>query len=82
MGNRITPSVVSFTEGKTLTGDAKNNAHFNPENTLYDVKRLIGRKFSEVKRMDAKLFTYELAKVNKKAYIKATVNKKEQIFSP
>eukprot|EP00959_Pyramimonas_sp_CCMP1952_P117866 2464611-Pyramimonas_sp.AAC.1 len=44
-GNRITPSYVSFAEGERLVGDsAKNQATVNPENTIYDAKRLIGRK--------------------------------------
>ena len=48
MGNRITPSVVAFTETERLIGDgAKNQMSQNPENTVYTVKRLIGRKFSD-----------------------------------
>lgn len=48
MGNRITPSVVSFTDEERLVGEAaKNQATLNPENTVYDVKRLIGRKYSD-----------------------------------
>ena len=44
-GNRITPSYVSFTEDERLIGDAaKNQATTNPKRTIYDVKRLIGRK--------------------------------------
>ena len=44
-GNRITPSYVAFTETERLIGDAaKNQASLNPENTVFDVKRLIGRK--------------------------------------
>jgi len=83
LGNRITPSVVSFTDGKVLVGEAaKNNAHFNPINTFYDVKRLIGRKYSEVKIMDAKLFSYSLAKVDGKAYVKSTDGGQEKTYSP
>lgn len=44
-GNRITPSYVAFTEKERLVGDAaKNQAAINPENTVFDAKRLIGRK--------------------------------------
>ncbi len=45
-GNRITPSYVAFTDNERLIGDAaKNQATTNPERTVYDVKRLIGRKY-------------------------------------
>lgn len=44
-GNRITPSYVAFTDGERLIGDAaKNQATSNPERTVFDAKRLIGRK--------------------------------------
>lgn len=44
-GNRITPSYVAFTDEERLIGDAaKNQATSNPKNTVYDVKRLIGRE--------------------------------------
>lgn len=47
-GNRTTPSYVAFTDCERLTGDAaKNQASLNPENTIFDAKRLIGRKFSD-----------------------------------
>lgn len=47
-GNRTTPSYVAFTETERLVGDAaKNQIAKNPENTVFDAKRLIGRKFSE-----------------------------------
>ncbi|XP_042060127.1 heat shock cognate 70 kDa protein 2-like [Salvia splendens] len=47
-GNRTTPSYVAFTDTERLVGDAANNqAASNPINTVYDAKRLIGRKFSD-----------------------------------
>ncbi len=47
-GNRITPSYVAFTDEERLVGDAaKNQAAANPVRTIFDIKRLIGRKFSE-----------------------------------
>ena len=62
MGNRITPSVVAFTETERLVGDgAKNQLPQNPENTIYAIKRLIGRKFSDATvRSDSKLLSYKL----------------------
>ncbi|KHO01821.1 78 Kda glucose-regulated protein [Metarhizium album ARSEF 1941] len=47
-GNRITPSFVAFADGERLVGDpAKNQAANNPEGTFFDVKRLMGTKFSD-----------------------------------
>jgi len=47
-GNRTTPSYVAFTETERLIGDAaKSQVSMNPENTVFDAKRLIGRKFSD-----------------------------------
>ncbi len=47
-GNRTTPSYVAFTDTERLIGDAaKNQVNYNPENTVFDAKRLIGRKFGD-----------------------------------
>ena len=62
-GNRITPSYVAWDDaGERLIGDAaKNQATINPENTVFDVKRLIGRKFNEKSvQADKKLFPFAL----------------------
>ncbi len=50
IGNRITPSYVAWDadSGERLIGDAaKNQATVNPENTIFDIKRLIGRDFND-----------------------------------
>ena len=47
-GNRTTPSYISFTDTERLIGDAaKNQSSMNPINTIFDAKRLIGRKFKD-----------------------------------
>src|SRR5687768_106989 len=52
-GINTTPSYVAFTEEERLIGDAaKNQAARNPKNTVFDAKRLIGRKFSEKQVQD------------------------------
>ena len=61
-GNRVTPSYVAFTESERLIGDAaKNQASLNPENTVYDAKRLIGRRFTDaVVQHDMKLWPFKV----------------------
>ncbi|CAD7936553.1 unnamed protein product [Amoebophrya sp. A25] len=61
-GNRTTPSYVAFTDNERLIGDAaKNQAARNPENTIFDSKRLIGRNFSDaVVQADAKLWPFKV----------------------
>lgn len=62
-GNRITPSYVAWdSSGQQLVGDsAKNQATSNPANTVFDAKRLIGRKFSDpIVQKDLKLFPFKV----------------------
>jgi heat shock protein 5 len=71
-GNRITPSYVSFTEDERLVGEAaKNQATINPSATVFDVKRLIGRKFSDkTVQQDKKLLPYDIVDKQTKPYIR------------
>ncbi|WWC70964.1 chaperone DnaK [Kwoniella pini CBS 10737] len=83
-GNRITPSWVAFTEEERLIGDAaKNQASNNPENTVFDAKRLIGRTAddSDVKR-DQKHWPFKI--VNKGGKPMIAVNHKGDLkeFTP
>src|SRR5213595_2516673 len=60
-GGRITPSVVGFTkDGERLVGQvAKRQAVTNPENTVFSIKRFMGRKFSEISE-EAKMVPYKV----------------------
>jgi len=83
-GNRITPSYVAFTEEERLVGDsAKNQAASNPYNTIYDVKRLIGRKFSDKDlKADMKHFPYKVIEKEGKPVVQVEVNGKDKQFTP
>lgn len=65
-GDRTTPSIVAFTDDEVLVGQtAKRQAVTNPENTLYAIKRLIGRRFEEdAVQKDIKLVPYKIVKAD------------------
>src|SRR6056300_191373 len=73
-GDRTTPSIIAFTEdGETLVGQsAKRQAVTNPQNTLFAIKRLIGRQFDdEVVQRDIKMVPYNIVKAdNGDAWVK------------
>jgi len=85
-GNRTTPSWVSFSEtGERLVGEsAKGQAVSNQKNTFYDVKRLIGRNFSDpIVQKEIKDMPYKvLAGPNDKILIEGTVNGEVKKFTP
>jgi len=84
-GNRITPSYVAFTpEGERLIGDAaKNQLTTNPENTVFDVKRLIGRRFDESSvQHDIKFYPFKVINKNNKPIIEVQVGSESKTFTP
>ncbi|GAB6023402.1 hypothetical protein CHUAL_008191 [Chamberlinius hualienensis] len=84
-GNRITPSYVAFTpEGERLIGDAaKNQLTSNPENTIFDAKRLIGRDWSEPSvQSDVKYFPFKVIERNSKPHIEVETSQGAKIFTP
>jgi len=83
-GNRITPSYVAFTDEERLIGDAaKNQASLNPENTVFDVKRLIGRNFKDKEvQADKKLFPFDIIDKNTKPAIQVITKEGKKSFAP
>jgi len=78
-GHRTTPSIVAFTEGEVLVGhSAKRQSVTNPKNTLYAIKRLIGRTFDEeAVQKDIKLVPYDIVKAdNGDAWVEVNGEKK------
>ena len=83
-GSRTTPSVVSFTSTERLVGDAAvSNAASNPENTIYEVKRLMGQSFNDEKvQSDIKRFQYKVTNEDGKPYIDVELYGERKKFSP
>eukprot|EP00253_Pinus_taeda_P018350 PITA_18350 len=83
-GNRTTPSYVAFTDTERLIGDAaKNQVAMNPINTVFDAKRLIGRRFSDPSVVsDAKLWPFKvISGVGDKPSIVVTYKGEEKHFA-
>jgi L1 cell adhesion molecule like protein len=84
-GNRTTPSYVAFTDTERLIGDsAKNQCAMNPSNTVFDAKRLIGRKFTDKDAQDdIKHFPFNVeADKDDKPLIKVMKGGEEMKFHP
>jgi heat shock protein 1/8 len=84
-GNRTTPSYVAFTETERLIGDsAKNQVAMNPPNTVFDAKRLIGRRFQDAAvQDDIKHFPFKVVcKDGDKPAIEVVFKGEKKIFAP
>ncbi|KAI9230872.1 MAG: heat shock 70 kDa protein [Piptocephalis tieghemiana] len=83
-GHRITPSYVAFTEDERLVGDAaKNQAPANPTNTVFDAKRLVGRRFDDKEvQGDMKHWPFKVVKKDNKPLIRVNVRGEEKTFTP
>ena len=83
-GNRTTPSYVAFTDKERLIGDgAKNQSSINPENTVYDAKRLIGRKFDDpIIQNEISNLPFEVVNENNKPKIKVNYKEEEKTYHP
>lgn len=84
-GNRTTPSWVAFTESERLVGDAaKNQAAMNPENSIFDAKRLIGRKMDDPAiQTDLQNWPFKvLGKEGNKPYVYVEFRGERKSFSP
>ena len=83
-GNRITPSYVAMADDERLVGEAaKNQATVNPTQTLFDVKRLMGRRFKDsTVQKDTKLLPYQIVEKGGKPMISVKVRGAEKLMPP
>jgi len=83
-GNRTTPSYVAFTDTERLIGDAaKNQVAINPTNTVFDAKRLIGRKFADSSvQSDMKHWPFKVTDVSTKPKIEVEYKSETKTFTP
>lgn len=83
-GNRTTPSFVAFTDTERLIGDAaKNQVAMNPHNTVFDAKRLIGRKFADAEvQSDMKHFPFKIIDRAGKPVIQVEFKGETKTFTP
>ncbi|KTW30717.1 hsp75-like protein [Pneumocystis carinii B80] len=83
-GNRTTPSYVAFVENERLIGEsAKNQAAINPRNTIFDVKRLIGRRYDDPDvRNDIKTWPFKVIDIDGSPQIEVEYLDEKKVFSP
>ncbi|KAI9310041.1 hsp71-like protein [Zopfochytrium polystomum] len=83
-GNRTTPSYVAFTDTERLIGDAaKNQVAMNPTNTVFDAKRLIGRRFADPEvQSDMKHWSYKVVDRSGKPVIQVEYKGEKKLFTP
>ncbi|KAL1132439.1 hypothetical protein AAG570_010394 [Ranatra chinensis] len=83
-GNRTTPSYVAFTDTERLIGDAaKNQVAMNPNNTIFDAKRLIGRRFDDATvQSDMKHWPFEVVSDSGKPKIRVQYKGENKTFFP
>ncbi|XP_022665645.1 heat shock 70 kDa protein cognate 4 [Varroa jacobsoni] len=83
-GNRTTPSYVAFTDTERLIGDAaKNQVAMNPSNTVFDAKRLIGRRFDDsAVQSDMKHWSFDVVNDGGKPKIKVDFKGESKTFFP
>jgi L1 cell adhesion molecule like protein len=83
-GNRTTPSYVAFTDSERLIGDAaKNQVAMNPSNTVFDAKRLIGRKFDDPSvQSDMKYWPFSVVNDASKPKIRVDYKNEQKTFFP
>ncbi|TYJ52820.1 hsp70-like protein, partial [Cryptococcus floricola] len=83
-GNRTTPSYVAFNDSERLIGDAaKNQVAMNPYNTVFDAKRLIGRKFADADvQADMKHWPFKIIDKAGKPVIQVEYRGEEKTFTP
>jgi L1 cell adhesion molecule like protein len=83
-GNRTTPSYVAFTDSERLVGEAaQNQAAMNPTNTIFDAKRLIGRRFDDaIVQKDMKSWPFKVVNNAGKPHVMAEYKGEQKRFAP
>jgi L1 cell adhesion molecule like protein len=83
-GNRTTPSWVAFTDDERLIGDAaKNSSGQNIQNTVYEIKRMMGREYNDsTVQRDMKLLPYKIVNDNGKPRVEVTYKNETKQFTP